>query len=246
MKLGFTLRLIFQSLLGGHHRAGRVEHSAEKPLIARTQATSADKAVAVVPVSIDRDRLRGSWLKSIDTSSFIVVAENALEFALARLFQDRIDFFDRGRAFCHERQVDASTYRRHADRKAVQTTPSAAAAPVPRPWLRRLRRDHRVRRAGSAQILVVDVGEHLVVRVRMNRRHQAIAQSLDLSCRGLTSGAKPRRCGRAGGVRHHEICGLKHILINAVNTVARNHLVLQRRKRRFLRTGFDMHHRGFF
>ena len=98
------------------------------------------------------------------------------------------------------------------------------------------------RSAGSAQILVVDVGEHLIVRVRMNRRHQTV-----LDANFVLQGLDERRqaVGRAGGVGNHKIRGLKHILIHAVDH-RRVRGLARGRKQHFLRTGFDMHHRGFF
>src|SRR5690606_25686753 len=178
-------------LLQLRERERRVEHAVrEAPLVVVPRA-DLHEALALnlrerrvvdrggrVVIEVDRDqRLLG-------------VLEHALQGALRGLAHRRIQLVGRGVASGLERQVhDRDVDRRHAHREAVEPAVELGQHEADRRGRAGLRRDHRLRRgARAAQVLVIDVGQHLVVRVRVHGRHQPV-----LDAAGLVQHLRERR-----------------------------------------------------
>ncbi len=134
-----------------------------------------------------------------------VVVEDALERpGFRRRLHDRVDLVDRRVARGDERQVDQRHVdRRHADRVAVELAVQFRQHEADRGGRAGLGRDHAHRRGTrAAQVLVIDVGQHLVVGVRMHRRHQA-ADHADLVVQRLDQ--RRQAVGRARRIRDDRV-----------------------------------------
>ena len=106
----------------------------------------------------------------------IVIGENALELAFAGFPHYVVDLFDRRVSFGDETQINSRDIdRRHTHREsvkfAVQFRQHEANCSCGTGLGRNLRHRGRTR---AAQIGVVYVRQYLVVRVRVNRRHDAV------------------------------------------------------------------------
>ena len=145
-----------------------------------------------------------------------VVVEDALEFAFGRGLHDRIDLVDGRVARRDEREVDdGHVDGRHANREAVELARELGHDEPDRRGRAGLRGDHRHRRAArAAQVLVIDVGQHLVVRVRVDRRHQARDEP-DLLVQRLDERREAVR--RATAVRDDGVARLEDMLVDAVH-----------------------------
>ena len=205
-------------LLGGHHRAGRVKHAVgEAPFVVvpgsdlhktiagdLRQRGVEDRAV-VIAVEVGGDE------------KLVVVAEDAGEvFGLGGGLHEGVDFLDARVALGDEGEVDeADVDRRDADGEAVEQAVELRKHEAHGLGCAGLRRDHGKRgSASAAHVLVIDVGEDLVVRVGVDRGHQATFDTYR-AVQGL--GERSEAVRRAGGVGDDEVGGLEDLLIDAVD-----------------------------
>ena len=197
------------------HRAGRIDHAVrEAPLVVvpaehahqlafehRGLEAVDGRAVGIV-VEIDRDQ------------RLVGVAENALERALRRRLEQRVDFFHRGVALGRESQVDHRDVGcRHADRRAVELALELGQDFADRAGGAGGGRDHRhAGGAGAARVLVDLVEDLLVVGIGVDRRHQA---ALDADRIVQHLGERREAVGRAAGVRDDRVLGGELVVVDA-------------------------------
>ena len=147
----------------------------------------------------------------------VVVVQDAFQlFGLGSLFQDLVDFLDRGVAGGDERQVDQRDVDgRHAHGKAVQLAVQLGQHQTDRSGSAGLGRDHGVgSRTGTTQIGVIDVGQHLVVGVGVDGGHQAVEQA-DFFMQRLDQ--RSQAVGGARGVGDDGVRSLQHALVDAID-----------------------------
>ena len=147
---------------------------------------------------------------------FLGVAEDALQFAFGSGLHDAVHFVDRRRALRDEGEVDdGHVDRRDAHRVAVELAVQVREDEAHGGGGTGLRGDHRHRGGtGAAEVLVIDVRQHLVVRVRMDRRHQAGHQA-DLLVQRLDHRGQAVR--RAGGVGDDGVARFQRVVVHAVD-----------------------------
>lgn len=147
----------------------------------------------------------------------IVVAENAAEsFGFGSRLDDGVDFFNGGFALGDEGKVDhADVDRRNADCVAVEKTVEFRKNKTDCSSGASLRRDHGLGGSTSAaHVLVEDVGKNLVVRVGMDRGHEAAFNAESFMER---LDERSQAVGRAGSVGNNEVGRLENILVDAVD-----------------------------
>ena len=146
----------------------------------------------------------------------VVVGEHALQGTLSSRLEQLIDFFHRGGALRNKRQINhGHVDRRHTHRKSVQLALQFRQNETHRGSCTRLRRDHGHRgRTSAAQVFMIDVGEHLVVRVGMDRRHDAVLKT-DHVVQRLHQ--RRKAIGGARSVRDDRHCTGQHVMIDAVD-----------------------------
>ena len=115
-------------------------------------------------------------LKSIDTSGSVDVLEDALQRAVGRRLERRVDLVGRRLLLEeHDEVDDRDVRRRHAHREAVELALQLRQHLADGRGRAGGRRDHRQRRGARApQVLVRQVEQVLVVRVGVDRRHPAL------------------------------------------------------------------------
>ena len=173
------------------------------------------------------------------------VVENALELALGRRFHDGVHFLDAGGALGGEAQIDNRDIDgRHADGIAIELAIEFGQHQTDRSSSTGLGRDHvHAGRACPAQILVIDVGQHLIVGIGMHRGHEAghqtdlVVQRLDQRCQAV---------GGARGIGDDRVAGLEHTMVHAIDHRRVDILATRGRDDDFLGAGCDVCRSFFF
>src|SRR6056297_2989398 len=220
-----------------------VEHAVgETPfVVVPAQHFHQPAAVDLVEGSVQRGRARVVVVIDRD-QRFFTVAQYALELAFAGVLDHLVDFLDAGVARGDEAQIDhRNVDGGYAHREAVQLAVEFGQHQTHRGGAGLGRDLTHGGRTRATKILVEDIGEHLVVGVGVDGRHQPGVQA-DLVVDRLDQ--RGQAVGGAAGIRHHVVAVLENAMVDAVDNGGQ---VLAGRSRyeHLARPGFQVR-RGFF
>ncbi len=178
-------------------------------------------------VEVDRDQRIG------------VVGEDAFQLVLRCCLEDGVDLVDAGRAGriegeIHYRDIDGG----HAHRKAIELAIEFGQHQPHRRGGASFGGNHgHRRRTGAAQVFVINVSQHLVVGVGMDRGHQALHHA-DLLVQRLHQ--RSEAVGGAGGVGNHRMFCAQHLMIDAIDDGGVDILATGRGNDYLLRTSLEV------
>ena len=146
----------------------------------------------------------------------VAVREHVFHRAVAGSFHDRVDLVDRGVARGDEREIDEGHVDGgHANGETVKLAVQFRQHEADRSGRPGLGRNHVVRGStGATQVLVEDIGQHLIVGVAVNGVHQTVHDAHFLVqhfchwCQAV---------GGAARVADDRVARLEHVVIYAIN-----------------------------
>src|SRR5690606_6428891 len=130
--------------------------------------------------------------------------------------EDAVHLFNGGVTRSHEGQVDhGNVDGRHAHGEAIELACQLGQHQAHGSGSTRAGGDHALGgRTGATQVAMVDVGQHLVVRVGMDGGHQTRFHT-QLLMQGFDQ--RGQAVGGAGSVGNDGVGGLQHVVVHAVH-----------------------------
>ena len=206
---------VLSASLGERHR--RIEHAVREAPLVVVPGRDLDQT----PGDFGQRRIEGARRRIVvevagDQRRFAVVQHAFQCGGIGSLLHDRVDLGYRRVARGVEAEIDDRDIdRRHSDREAVETAVEFRQHQANSSGSAGLGRNHVVAGgAGAAQILVIDVGQDLVIREGVDRRHQAVDDA-DLRVQRLRQRRQAVGCAR--GIRDHRHARFQCLVIDAVD-----------------------------